>query len=109
MSIATAFVLGAICALICACGSTPEPARSSGAVVFRQSCSGCHTLVGNESRRTQGGDLLGFALSRNQLLQFIREMPVRHPLSTGQLQAVTGYVLRAQRRGPGAGTGIPGG
>ncbi len=94
--------MSAICALLCACGSAPGSAASSGAVVFRQSCSGCHTLVGNESRRTQGGDLLGYALTRDQLLGLIREMPVRHALNPAQVQAVTDYVLRAQRRTTGS-------
>jgi hypothetical protein len=87
------------CAMI-GCGSQPPPASPSASVVFRQSCGGCHTLIGNESARKQGGDLLGYRLTRAQLLGLTREMPVRRPLSSAQLQAVTDYVLGAERRGP---------
>jgi hypothetical protein len=31
------------------------------------------------------------------MLQFVREMPVRHPLSPAQLQDVVAYVLAVER------------
>jgi mono/diheme cytochrome c family protein len=78
------------------CGAARPPA--SGAKLFASSCGGCHTLTGVDSPSHQGGDLLGVRLSRAQLLQFTREMPVRHPLTATELDAVTSYVLAAQRR-----------
>lgn len=67
--------------------------------MFATSCSSCHTLTGVDSPSHQGGDLLHVRISRVQLLQFTREMPVRHRLSTAELSAVTDYVLAMQRRG----------
>ena len=88
MLAATAFAAG--------CGSSATP---SGRSVFASSCSHCHTLTGVDSPSHQGGDLLHLRLSRSQLLQFTREMPVRRPLSNAELSAVTSYVLLAERRG----------
>jgi hypothetical protein len=59
----------------------------------------CHSLIGNESKHTQGGDLVGFRLSRRTLTQFTREMPVKHRLDAAQLRAVVAYVLAAERGG----------
>jgi mono/diheme cytochrome c family protein len=86
---------------VAACGKASEPRSSSGAVVFAEECQTCHTLVGNESRRTQGGDLMGYRLNRATLAQFTREMPVRHPLSPAELSAVVNLLLRAERHGSG--------
>jgi mono/diheme cytochrome c family protein len=72
---------------------------SEAAAVFARSCSACHSLIGNESRHRQGGDLVGYRLSRQQLLQFTREMPTRGPLSSAQLRLVVDYVLGFQQRG----------
>ena len=55
--------------------------RESAAAVFARNCSLCHSLIGNESRDRQGGDLVGYRLSRQQLLEFTREMPTRRPLT----------------------------
>jgi mono/diheme cytochrome c family protein len=67
--------------------------------VFASACGSCHTLTGVDSPSHQGGDLLHVRLTRAQMLQFTREMPVRHPLTPAELSAVTSYVLSAQRRG----------
>jgi len=67
--------------------------------VFASSCAGCHTLTGVNSPRHQGGDLLHVHLSRADLVQFTREMPVRHPLTATEIGAVTAYVLAAEHRG----------
>jgi len=80
------------------CGGSALRAPKSGAAVFQASCSSCHSLSGHANEHQQGGDLLGYAMSRAQLRQFTAEMPARHPLSPDQLQAVTDYVLAAQRR-----------
>ena len=83
---------------VAACGaSTPHRTADAGSAVFAQSCRACHSLVGNESRHTQGGDLLDYRMSRAALTSFTREMPVRHALSRAQLRAVVDYVLRTQR------------
>jgi hypothetical protein len=71
---------------------------SSGAVVFKRECSYCHSLIGNESLHRQGGDLLGYSLTRGQLLEQTRQMPVRHPLSAADLNAVVDYVQSLQQR-----------
>jgi mono/diheme cytochrome c family protein len=60
--------------------------------LFAEDCSACHSLIGNESLHRQGGDLLGYRFSRRDLLEFTREMPVRHPLNPAQLAAIVGYV-----------------
>ena len=73
---------------------TPEAAA-----VFAGSCSARHSPIGNESRHRQGGDLVGYRLSRQKLLEFTREMPARRPLTSSQLQRVVDYVLAFQRRG----------
>ncbi len=65
--------------------------------MFAQSCGACHSLIGNESLRRQGGDLVHFRMSQQQLLQFAREMPTRRALSPEQLRAVVAFVLAAER------------
>lgn len=92
-------VTGALGVAGCASSSTQQ--APSGAAVFAGTCQVCHSLVGNESGRTQGGDLLGYLMSRQALTQFSREMPVRRPLTTAELRAVVAYVLRAERRAAG--------
>jgi mono/diheme cytochrome c family protein len=93
-------ILAAVAAavVLAGCGGA-RPARApNGTSVFAQDCQICHTLVGNESRQTQGGDLLGFSMSRRDLTEFAREMPTRHRLSSPALAAVVRYVLAEQRR-----------
>jgi hypothetical protein len=60
--------------------------------LFAEDCSACHSLIGNESLHRQGGDLLGYRFSRRDLLEFVREMPVRHPLGPAQLATIVDYV-----------------
>jgi hypothetical protein len=60
--------------------------------LFAEDCSACHSLIGNESLHREGGDLLGYRFSRRDLLEFTREMPVRHPLGPVQLTAIVDYV-----------------
>jgi hypothetical protein len=66
--------------------------------VFAAECSSCHSLIGNESLHRQGGDLLGYHIGRAEMTQFVREMPVRRPLTAAELRAVVDYVLRLQQR-----------
>ena len=49
----------------------------------------CHSLTGRQSPRRQGGDLLALRMTRVEMLEFVREMPVRR---TG--------VSRRRDRGP---------
>ena len=66
---------------------------SPGQALFTQACGACHTLTGHNDPRHQGGDLLGFHAARTQLDQFASEMPVRHQLSSTQLDAVVRYLI----------------
>lgn len=86
--------------LVNGCGSSARRATANGAVVFADNCSSCHSVIGNESRHTPGGDLLGYTFNRSVLLQYASEMPTPHRLTRAQLHAVADYVLRAQGRVP---------
>jgi hypothetical protein len=66
-------------------------------MLFTQDCGGCHSLSGRQSPRRQGGDLLRLHIGREPMLQFVREMPVRHPLSPVQLRDLVAYVLAVER------------
>jgi mono/diheme cytochrome c family protein len=79
------------------CGSSSRP--KTGAALFSEECSACHSLVGRQSPRLQGGDLLGYRFSREAMLEFAREMPVRRALDAAELRAVVNYVIDAERRG----------
>jgi Cytochrome C oxidase, cbb3-type, subunit III len=82
----------------CGGGTSTTPEQTpSGAEVFSKSCTSCHSLIGNESLHRPGGDLLGYRLSREQLFEQVREMPVRHSLTKGQLAAVVDYVYALER------------
>ncbi len=65
--------------------------------MFATSCRGCHSLQGNERRHTPGGDLLGYTMGRAEMLGYVAEMPTRRPLSAAEQQAVSDYVLAAER------------
>jgi mono/diheme cytochrome c family protein len=98
MRIGKACAAAASCVLLAGCGVThPQP----GAALFARNCSLCHSLIGNESLRRQGGDLLRARRSRPILLQFAREMPVRRPLSERQLGQIVDYIRRVQASGAG--------
>lgn len=75
------------------CDSASRLRPASGKALFAESCSACHSLIGNESLRRQGGDLLGYRFNRQDLLEFAREMPVRRPLRLAQLEAIVDYVF----------------
>jgi mono/diheme cytochrome c family protein len=84
------------------CGSSHSPSHTSttaGRALFARACGGCHTISGHEDPRRQGGDLLGFHASRRQMRQLAGEMPVRHPLSQSQLEAVVSFVLSMEAGG----------
>jgi len=60
----------------------------------------CHSLTGQQSPRRQGGDLLALHMTRTEMLEFVREMPVPNSLSSAQTQAVADYVRAVEARGP---------
>jgi mono/diheme cytochrome c family protein len=91
---AVAWLLGA--ALLGACGGSSRPAPPTGATLFAGDCRACHSLIGNESLHKQGGDLLGYRMTRQEWVEFTREMPAPHPLSPRGVQAVVDYVLSVQ-------------
>ena len=92
-----AFAAVAASVALIGCGSVSRPRSASGKALFAADCSACHSLIGSESLRRQGGDLLGYRFSRRDLLEFAREMPVRRPLSPAQLAAIVGYVSGRER------------
>jgi mono/diheme cytochrome c family protein len=95
---ATGFAVLALAGALAGCGGTSAAGPPSGAKVFAKSCAGCHSLIGNESRHRPGGDLLAYRMSRQELVEFTREMPVRQPLTAAGLRAVVDYVAAIQRR-----------
>jgi mono/diheme cytochrome c family protein len=96
-----AYPLIAAALLACAgCGGSSGRQSPAGRVVFSHACSACHTLSGIDDPRHQGGDLLRFHADRAQLIQLVREMPVRHALDPAQIRAVVGYVIGVERGAP---------
>jgi mono/diheme cytochrome c family protein len=87
-----AFAALATSVALMGCGGASRPHPASGKALFAEDCTACHSLIGNESLRRQGGDLLVYRFSRRDLLEFAREMPVRRPLNSAQLAAIVGYV-----------------
>ena len=92
-------VVLAACGLVIGCGQASSRHSADGAALFAGNCRSCHSLLGNESRHTQGGDLLNLRMSRAQLESFTRVMPTR-PLSQAEIDAIVDYVLREQARTP---------
>jgi mono/diheme cytochrome c family protein len=88
----------ALTGAVAACGSARRAADASGAHVFARDCAMCHSVIGNESLHRQGGDLLGYRMTRRQVREFTREMPVRHRLTPAELNAVVEYVFALQQR-----------
>jgi mono/diheme cytochrome c family protein len=95
---ATLLLAGAICtaalALTACAGSGGGSA--AGRALFSEECGSCHTLSGPR-RVTQGGDLRAQEIPREAMLQFVREMPVRHALDAREVDAVADYVRAVQR------------
>lgn len=92
--------LGAVlvCAVLAGCGTGQPAPAPSGRAVFARECSGCHSLSGHNDPRLQGGDLLNFHSTRRQMVQLAGQMPVRHRLSSAELQAVVTFVMDVERR-----------
>src|SRR5437763_11928489 len=89
--------LAVVLALGACGGSGAAPATRDGKALFAHNCSLCHSLTGVESPKRQGGDLLHGRFSREVMLQFAREMPVRHRLSRAELRTVADYVVAVER------------
>jgi hypothetical protein len=90
----------ALIGALAGCGGGASHGHSPpGADVFARDCEMCHSVIGNESRHRVGGDLLGYRMTREQLTEFTREMPVRRPLTRAQLAAVVDYLYGLQQRG----------
>jgi hypothetical protein len=90
----------ALVGAVAGCGSSRAGSDASGARVFARDCTMCHSVIGNESLHRQGGDLLGYRMTRRQLQEFTREMPVPRRLTATELNAVVEYVLALQERRP---------
>ncbi len=91
-------IVAAAASILAGCGGSSARQPLAGATLFARACSQCHSLIGNESLHRQGGDLVGYDLSRDVLLQFTREMPLRRPLRADQLATIAAYVYTAERR-----------
>ena len=96
----TALAALAIAAAAAGCGSGGGSQHANGTALFAEDCGTCHSLTGRQSPRRQGGDLLALRMTRGEMLEFVREMPVRHRLSSAQLQTVADYVRAVEARGP---------
>ncbi len=79
------------------CGSS-RPGVPLGRATFASGCQTCHSLIGNESLRKVGGDLLGYRLPRTELIELVREMPARRALDAAEIAAVSDYVLGLEQR-----------
>ena len=98
MHAGTALAALATAALVAGCGSGGGAPQASGAALFSEDCDMCHSLTGRQSPRRQGGDLLALRMTRAQMLEFVREMPVPHPLSQAQVGVVADYVRAVEAR-----------
>jgi len=89
----------AVAVLSAGCGSGASSERANGAPLFAEDCGMCHSLTGRQSPRQQGGDLLAVHTTRAEMLEFVRQMPVPHPLSSTELEIVADYVRKVEARG----------
>jgi hypothetical protein len=96
----TLFVLLAAVACLTGCGGGGGRKVSEwrkAQALFASRCGACHSLIGNESRHRQGGDLVGYRFTRSQLLEFTREMPTGRPLTSSELYTLVDYVLEVEQ------------
>lgn len=87
----TAVAAVALAGGISGCGG--PRATQDGRTLFDAGCRSCHSLIGNESLRRVGGDLLAYRFSRSDMIQLVGEMPVRRSLDSRQIAVVSDYVL----------------
>jgi mono/diheme cytochrome c family protein len=93
--------VGAVAALGLSAAGCGGRYPDAGGVLFDQACGQCHTLSGRTDRFHQGGDLQHFHSTRVQLLQLTAEMPVRRPLTRGELETIVTYLRTIEARHPG--------
>ena len=96
---AIALVALAVAAVSAGCGSGGSSQRADGASLFAEDCGMCHSLTGHQSPGRQGGDLLAVHMTRAEMLEFVREMPMPHHLSSAQVETVADYVRAVEARG----------
>ena len=89
----------ALTVLAAGCGSSGGSTRPTGAALFSEDCAVCHSLDGRPSPHQQGGDLLAVHMTLGQMLEFVREMPVPHRMSSAEQETVAGYVRSVEARG----------
>ena len=89
----------AIVVVVAGCGSSGGTRRLDGAALFTEDCVVCHSLNGPPSPRQQGGDLVSVHMTRGEMLEFVREMPVPHRLSSSEQETVADYVRSVEARG----------
>jgi mono/diheme cytochrome c family protein len=95
-------ILILVAAVIAGCGGAARnrgnpPSLAEGAQVFASSCSGCHTLAPGGGPVPSGGPLAGYRMTNSQIESFVRQMPLRRPLSARETAAVVAFVAHAQR------------
>jgi len=90
--------VAAVAVVAAGCGSGGSARRSEGASLFTEDCVMCHSLTGRQSPRQQGGDLLAVHMTRAEMLEFVREMPVPHRLNPAQQALVADYVRAIEAR-----------
>ena len=95
-ALALAAVLTAVvAAALAGCGSAGKQ-QVAGRSLFTKDCGFCHSLTGRQSPTRQGGDLLHLHIGRTALLEFTREMPVRHRMTAREVSEVADYVLAVE-------------
>ena len=85
-----ALVLVALALVPAGCGHGAD-----GAKVFREECSGCHSLTGRE-HGAMGGDLAIPTLAAADIASFALQMPTPRALSHKKARAVAEYVHRKE-------------
>ena len=95
----TALAALAVMVAAAGCGSGGGERQAAGQLLFARDCGFCHSLTGRQSSTRQGGDLLRLHIGATAMLEFVREMPVRHHMSPAEVRAVARYVLAVERRG----------
>ena len=93
-----AVAVAAVATVAAGCGSGGSSRPSDGASLFAEDCGMCHSLNGQQSPRQQGGDLLAVRMTRAEMLEFVREMPVPHRLTPAQQALVADYVRAVEAR-----------
>ena len=99
MRVGTGLAALAIAAVAAGCGSGGGSQHAGGAALFADDCGMCHSLTGQQSPRRQGGDLLALHMTRAEMLEFVREMPVPHRLTSAEVATVADYVRAVEAHG----------